>query len=184
MKDQKIKFIGDQPREIDEIGKIIAVFGGKKNKAKLYDFLIDRIGVISSKTLARDEKLFGICSLLKDFTPNFDWVGFYIKSKKKENELVLGPYAGKATEHTKIPFGKGICGQAAITKEPMVIQDVSKEKNYLSCGPDVKSEIVIPILKDGEFVAELDIDSFVLSPFDEKEKEFLARVGHVVGKIF
>lgn len=73
--------------------------------------------------------------------------------------LELGPYVGEATDHTRIPFGKGICGQAADTLKTFVVQDVNKANNYLACSIHVKSEIVVPILKGEQFVGELDIDS-------------------------
>ena len=184
MNDEKIKYIGDEPTEIGEISTLLEAFGGKKNKLKLYEFLLGRIDAISSKTLKRDEKLMGICHLLSNFAPNIDWVGFYIKDQNKKDELVLGPYEGEPTEHTNIPFGKGICGQVAVTEEIFDVPDVKKEENYLSCSPDVKAEIVLPIIKSGEFVAELDIDSHVLSPFDNKDKEFLKKVTDIAAKIF
>ncbi len=66
----------------------------------------------------------------------------------------------------------------------MVIQDVLKEDNYLACSLKVKAEIVVPIFKNGEFVAELDIDSHELSPFGKKDKEFLEKVAEIVAEIF
>jgi len=112
-----------------------------------------------------------VCQTLFEEVPHYDWVGFYLVSG--ENELTLGPYTGDPTEHVKIPFGKGICGQAASTGTTFLVEDVSKESNYLSCNPKVKSEIVVPIKKDGEVIGELDIDSHTLSAFDEIDKEFL-----------
>lgn len=107
----------------------------------------------------REEKLLKICQLLDEKIEVFDWTGFYLASDNEENMLELGPYIGEETDHTRIPYGKGICGQAAETLETFVVQDVSKATNYLACSVDVKSEIVVPIMKNGEFVGELDIDS-------------------------
>lgn len=93
----------------------------------------------------------------------FNWVGFYLPNPEKEQELVVGPYVGEYTDHTHIPYGRGVCGQVALSKETMVVNDVSKEANYLSCSMNVKSEIVAPILKNGDFVGQLDIDSHTIN---------------------
>ncbi|MDD3803098.1 MAG: GAF domain-containing protein [bacterium] len=123
-----------------------------------------------------------ICDELKEKIDHYDWVGFYLVDGEKE--LVLGPFAGEPTVHTRIKFGSGICGQAAETKRIFVVQDVSKELNYLSCSPTVKSEIVLPIMKSGEVVGELDIDSHKIAPFTDDDKEFLVRVCSMVAKFF
>jgi L-methionine (R)-S-oxide reductase len=119
--------------------------------------------------------LLRICELLKQEVYHYDWVGFYILDQEK-NELVLGPYVGKPTQHTHIAVGKGICGQVAESGRTMVVQDVTQVENYISCGFDVQSEIVVPVLKDGKFVAELDIDSHSTAPFTPNDSEFLAKV--------
>ena len=121
----------------------------------------------------RDEKLLGICRLLKERIPHYDWVGFYLADPDKKDELVLGPYVGEPTEHVRIPFGKGICGRAAVEEDTVVIQDVNKQDNYLSCSPFVRSEVVVPIIVDERFVGELDIDSNDLGPFTEEDRSFL-----------
>lgn len=119
--------------------------------------------------------LLRICEVLKKEVYHYDWVGFYILDQDK-NELVLGPFAGKPTPHTHIAVGKGICGQVAEKGQTMVVQDVTQVENYISCGLDVKSEIVVPVLKNGKFVAELDIDSHSPAPFTPADSEFLAKV--------
>jgi len=124
----------------------------------------------------RDETLTRICEVLKNEVPHYDWVGFYLVDPVAERELVLGPYAGAPTEHTRIPFGKGICGQAAATEATFIVQDVTLETNYLSCSPDVRSEIVVPILKEDMIVGELDIDSHALAPFTDQDQAFLDAV--------
>lgn len=107
----------------------------------------------------RDEVLQKTAELLNREVPEFNWTGFYLSSDTEERMLELGPYVGEETGHTKIPYGTGICGQAAETLDTFVVQDVSEADNYLACSVDVKSEIVVPIMKNGEFVGELDIDS-------------------------
>ncbi|MGE5426669.1 MAG: GAF domain-containing protein [Methylococcaceae bacterium] len=119
-----------------------------------------------------DNLLLKICELLKKEVYHYDWVGFYILDPAK-NELVLGPFVGKPTPHTHIAVGKGICGQVAESGETMVVQDVTQVDNYISCGLEVQSEIVVPVLKDGKFVAELDIDSHSPAPFTDEDSKFL-----------
>jgi len=122
-----------------------------------------------------EDLLSRICELLKQEVYHYDWVGFYILDQEK-NELVLGPFVGKPTQHTHIAVGKGICGQVAASGQTMVVQDVTQVENYISCGLEVQSEIVVPVLKNGQFVAELDIDSHSPAPFTEEDNEFLAKV--------
>ena len=119
--------------------------------------------------------LLRICEILKQEVYHYDWVGFYILDPAK-NELFLGPYVGKPTDHTHIAVGKGICGQVAQKAEAMVVQDVTQVDNYLACSLDVQSEIVVPVLKAGKFVAELDIDSHSPAPFTDEDLRFLTRI--------
>ncbi len=120
-----------------------------------------------------------VCTLLREGVEHYDWVGFYMV---EGDELVLGPYSGAPTEHVRIGFGEGICGQAAETGNVFVVQDVSKESNYLSCSPDVRSEIVLPIYDDGEIIGELDIDSHRISPFGDEDRKMLEKVCSMVAK--
>lgn len=116
-----------------------------------------------------------LCELLKKDVYHYDWVGFYILNQEKK-ELVLGPFAGKPTPHTHIAVGKGICGQVAASGETMIVQDVTQVENYISCGLEVQSEIVVPIMKSGKFVAEIDIDSHSPAPFSTDDHEFLGKM--------
>ena len=126
-------------------------------------------------------KLQSICNFLKETILYYDWVGFYFKNGNKE-ELKLAQFAGEATEHTIIPFGKGICGQVAVSNENFIVQDVSEEDNYISCGLNVKSEIVIPIFVDGKNIGQIDVDSHTLNPFTEDDTELLEFVCSEVAK--
>ena len=154
-----------------------------EDKMECFNFMINRIMRITKSANPRKVKLQKICDELKDNFEHYDWVGFYIADETSK-ELTLGPYAGSPTEHTKIAFGTGICGQAAETKDTFLAQDVTKETNYLSCSSDVKSEIVIPVLKGERIVAELDIDSHKVAPFTDGDKEFLQDVCNNVAQLF
>jgi len=146
--------------------------------------LVSQVKKIVTATAGdRDEKLYRICKLLADEVAVFDWVGFYLVDPGADRELVLGPYVGEPTDHTRIPFGKGICGQAAETNETLVVQDVTKEDNYLACSVDVKAEIVVPVKKDGEFIAELDIDSHTKNSLTPEHQSALEQIGAVVAEI-
>lgn len=132
-------------------------------------------GVIESDA-ALNDKLQKICEILESNIKCYDWVGFYLLHPEKERWLRLGPFVGDPTEHVNIQFGEGICGQSAETKQIFVVNDVSEVTNYLSCSPRVQSEIVVPIMKDGEFVGELDIDSHECSPFHPDDSELLENI--------
>ncbi len=141
--------------------------------------LKSRILDILEKKAQPEEKLQAVCDFLHREKPGYDWAGYYLVDIKRERELVLGPFAGQATEHTRIGFGKGICGQAADTLEVFIIDDVNAESNYLSCSPDVRSEYVAPVLWEGTLVGELDLDSHGVSAFSEADAEFLNWVAEV-----
>jgi GAF domain-containing protein len=131
----------------------------------------------------REEKLLQVCHLLKDNIDYYDWVGFYFRNGDKE-ELILGPYAGEATDHTVIPFGKGICGQVAVSNQNFVVPDVSAQDNYIACSFTVKSEVVIPLFVNGKNIGQIDIDSHVLDPFTEKDERFLEFVNAEIAKLY
>jgi GAF domain-containing protein len=157
------------------------------NKKKKTPFvsLIQKIEkTVNDRGMSVTEKLWRICGILKESVPHYDWVGFYLVDRAKKNELVLGPYVGDPTVHTRIPFGRGICGQAAATKKMFLVQDVSKETNYLACSAKVKSEVVLPIFKGKEIVGELDIDSHTESAFEESDTRFLQQVCDIVSQLF
>lgn len=154
-----------------------------KKRRELLIFLTRKIREIANSRMDKDRKLKAICKLLRDNVSYYDWVGFYLIDGTRENQLILGPFEGEHTEHVKIPFGKGICGQAAELKQTFIVQDTSKEMNYLSCNPKVKSEIVIPILRNERIVGELDIDSHTLSPFTDDDKMFLEKICEIVSKL-
>lgn len=149
-----------------------------------YKTLLSKIARVADSPANRDQKLQDICQLLSDEVELFDWVGFYLVDPEADRELVLGPFVGEATDHIRIPFGRGICGQAAETEETFVVQDVSQADNYLSCSPDVKSEIVVPVMKEGTFVAELDIDSHTRNAISDGHRVMLEEVCDIVADLF
>ena len=123
-----------------------------------------------------------LCNYLRDSVSYYDWVGFYFRNGDKE-ELKLGPFAGEPTDHTIIPFGKGICGQVAVSNQNFVVPDVTAQDNYIACSLTVKSEIVIPLFKNGENIGQIDIDSNTPDPFSEEDERFLEFVNKEVAEI-
>jgi len=142
----------------------------------LLEKLLPEVEKVILNPVSLSEKLFAICELLEDNVENFDWVGFYLVDPDVENQLKLGPFVGEPTEHTTIPFGKGICGQVALSHETFISQDVSAEDNYISCSHYVQSEIVVPIMKNGAFVAQIDIDSNVKNSISSDQRQLLEKI--------
>lgn len=126
-----------------------------------------------------DVRLKKICRLLSGSVDYYDWVGFYI-SEPGHRELVLGPYVGTPTDHIRIPFGRGICGQVADSGRVLMVQDVAAEENYLSCSIHVRAEIVVPVVRDGIVVGEIDIDSHSPAPFTGEDERFLSSLAILV----
>jgi GAF domain-containing protein len=144
--------------------------------------LLERAKAILAGVGPRDEKLARLCTLLRDSVPHYQWAGFYLADPEKR-ELILGPFAGESSEHIRIPYGRGICGQAAERLAPFFVQDVTKESNYLACSAKVKAEVVLPIFKEGRFVAELDIDSYQRAPFTPEDRAFLEQICRMVAAV-
>ena len=121
------------------------------------------------------EKMQAICNLLGSQMPAYDWVGFYL-SDVKNKKLYLGPFYGEPTEHTSISYGKGVCGQVAEAQKTFVIDDVEEEKNYIACSIHVKSEIVVPIIKNEIVVGQIDIDSHTPAAFKQEDQQMLEKI--------
>lgn len=141
-----------------------------------------RVDVIIDSAISTEDRLQKICQLLSDEVEYYNWVGFYFKNGDK-NELKLGPYVGAATNHTIIPYGKGICGQVAESNETFVVPDVYAQDNYLACSIETKAEIVVPIFKNGENIGQIDIDSHKINPFTEDDTKLLDYVCQRVSEI-
>ncbi|MCS6936019.1 MAG: GAF domain-containing protein [Candidatus Bipolaricaulota bacterium] len=119
-------------------------------------------------------------SFLRQNVAHYNWVGVYML---EGDELVLKAWDGpEATQHTRIPIGKGICGLAAREKRTVIVGDVNADPRYLACFPYTRSEIVVPILKGTQVLGEIDIDSNTLNAFTEKDREFLEQVAALLGE--
>lgn len=124
----------------------------------------------------------GICELLQARVDYYDWVGFYFADHDSRT-LHLKSFAGEPTDHTVIPFGKGICGQVAESNANFVVPDVKAQDNYIACSIFVKAEIVVPLFKDGVNIGQIDIDSNTADPFTEEDERFLEWINQEVAKI-
>jgi L-methionine (R)-S-oxide reductase len=124
---------------------------------------------------APETRLLALCELLKESVPTYNWFGFYLAIPAKK-QLVLGPFAGERTEHVRIDYGRGICGQAAETLKTFSVDDVTKESNYLACSLKVKAEIVVPVFHEGRFAGEIDIDSHTVNAFTPDDRAFLEKL--------
>jgi L-methionine (R)-S-oxide reductase len=111
--------------------------------------------------------------LLATHLTDYTWTGIYLLDG---NELVLGPFVGKPSPHTRIPLGRGICGAAATEKATIIVDDVNADPRYLACSIETRSEIVVPIMQNGEVLGELDIDSDKKAAFDHHDQALLERV--------
>lgn len=130
---------------------------------------------------SKDEKLQQICDLLHQEVDYYNWVGFYFADPQRQT-LHLGPFAGADTDHKVIPFGKGICGQVAVSNQNFVVPDVKAQSNYIACSLTVKSEIVVPLFVNGVNIGQIDIDSHTLDPFTAADEAFLEFVNRQIAQ--
>jgi L-methionine (R)-S-oxide reductase len=117
--------------------------------------------------------------LLKDAIPHYSWVGIYLLDG---DELVLGPFLGKPSPHTRIPLGQGICGAAATAKATIVVDDVNDDSRYLACSIETQSEIVVPIMNGPEVLGEIDIDSDQRAAFGQADRTLLEQVASLLAE--
>lgn len=138
--------------------------------------------LLSNNEDSVDLRLTEVCELLRGTIGYYDWVGFYFADEPSRT-LHLKAFAGEETEHTVIPFGKGICGQVAESSQIFMVPDVKAQSNYLSCNRYVKAEIVVPLFKEGKNIGQIDIDSNTLDPFSVEDKHFLEWLNSKVAEI-
>jgi GAF domain-containing protein len=117
--------------------------------------------------------------IMKRRVPHYTWVGIY---RLEGAELVLGPFLGKPSPHTRIPLGRGICGAAATHKATILVDDVNSDARYLACSLDTQSEIVVPILRGDVVLAEIDIDSDQRAAFNDDDRRLLESVAALLSE--
>ena len=140
---------------------------------------IDEITKSSKTTM---ELMDRVTKKLNERMLKYNWVGFYMIALDDPNTLVLGPFVGAMTPHTRIPLNQGICGAAASSGQTVVVDDVNKDPRYLACSLETKSEIVVPVFANGKVVGELDIDSHFPAAFTSEHRDFVQHCAMLVGK--
>jgi len=128
--------------------------------------------ILANNEETQTQRMIEVCELLQSSIGYYDWVGFYF-ANEAEKTLHLKAFAGEPTDHTVIPFGKGICGQVALSNKNFVVADVKAQDNYIACSIYVKAEIVVPLFKDGKNIGQIDIDSNTENPFSIEDEHFL-----------
>jgi len=120
-----------------------------------------------------------VCRFLRRSFPHYPWVGVY---RLDGETLVLDAWDGaQATEHTRIPVGRGICGQAVREDRTVIVDDVRADPNYLACFLETRAEVVVPIRLEGRVVGEIDIDGNAVRAFDASDRQFLESVAARLG---
>jgi len=148
-------------------------------KKELFKRLLSMIEKSSSEIDDLNYFYHEVVKILDSNLPYYNWTGFYFM---EDGMLKLGPYIGRPTEHVKINVGQGICGRAVAENATIVVDDVTKEDNYLACSIETKSEIVVPIRIGDEIIGEIDIDSDEKAAFDDDDRAFLEAVAEIVSK--
>ena len=133
----------------------------------------------SDSAISSSKELYQLVVDLLSKLPNFHWTGIYLL-EDATNELILEYYVGKPTEHTRIPFGEGVCGSAVAEKTDKVIEDVQKEENYLACSLGTRSEIVVLIEDDDKIIGQIDVDSDDVGDFDEMDRKYLRQISELI----
>ncbi len=149
-----------------------------------YGKLDEELNALADAAESVEDLMSRLVERLQQRLPHFNWVGFYMIEKNGLGDapmLVLGPYVGAETPHTRIPLNQGICGAAVSSRHTLVVDDVNSDPRYLACSIETKSEIVTPVFVRGEVVGELDIDSHTPAAFTEEDCKLVEHCAALVG---
>lgn len=149
------------------------------DKAARYRELVPQLASLVAGEPDLVANLANIMAALRACLPAASWVGFYVR---RGDELVLGPFQGNVA-CVRIAIGRGVCGTAAAERRAVVVPDVERFPGHIACDAGSRSEIVVPIVRGGQVVAVLDLDSHELAAFDEVDAEGLARVAELAGTL-
>ncbi|HSC29812.1 MAG TPA: GAF domain-containing protein [Vicinamibacterales bacterium] len=147
---------------------------------KTHELTFDKVRAAVEAAPDAAQALDAAVRLLEADVPDYTWVGIYLLHG---NELVLGPFVGKPSPHTRIPLGRGVCGAAAAEKATIIVDDVTRDTRYLACSAETKSEIVVPIMLGGDVLGEIDIDSDRAAAFGSVDRELLEQVAAVLAPL-
>ena len=146
--------------------------------------LIPALDELARSSTSAEELMKDIVALLHEKLTRYNWVGFYMLEKESDRDmLVLGPFQGTMTPHTRIPLNQGICGAAASTGKTIVVDDVNADSRYLACSVETKSEFVVPVFAHGKVVGELDIDSHFHGAFGPEDHKLCEHAAVLVGRM-
>ncbi|MGA3125750.1 MAG: GAF domain-containing protein [Candidatus Korobacteraceae bacterium] len=146
--------------------------------------IVEQLDALALSASSAKVLLESVVELLHDNMLRYNWVGFYMIEELPGQEpvLVLGPYRGSMTPHTRIKLNQGICGAAASTGKTVIVDDVHRDSRYLACSLETKSEIVVPIFVAAKVVGELDIDSHFLAAFGATDRQLCEHATGLVGQ--
>ena len=145
---------------------------------KVHSEITDSVRNLASRAPGPRQLMEDLVQLLRRERPYYNWAGSYLMNGTRE--LVPGPFADKPSAHARIPLHQGICGAAASIGETLIVDDVSSDARYLACGVETKSEIVVPIKREGEVMGEINMDSDALAAFGERDRQLLEDVAEIV----
>jgi GAF domain-containing protein len=149
--------------------------------ATTYDDILRSVQRAIRQSPSHQEAMLQTVNILKEQIPDYTWVGIYLL---EGNELVLGPFLGKPSPHTRIPLNQGICGAAAMHKQTVIVDDVDADPRYLACSLETRSEIVVPITRGSQVLGELDIDSDKKAAFGPADQDLLESVAALLARKF
>jgi L-methionine (R)-S-oxide reductase len=156
--------------------KALPVSTQPASKRETYELLIQQAKALIEGEPDLIANLANVAALIWQSLPDLNWAGFYLW---KGNELVLGPFQGKPA-CVRIGYGKGVCGTAVARKATIVVEDVDQFPGHIVCDSASRSEIVVPMLRGGEILGVLDIDSPNLGRFDDADRDGLEKLIEVV----
>ena len=144
-----------------------------------YDDIFTNVRSSVSHAATPEDAMRQAVSILKHQMPDYSWVGIYLMEGE---DLVLGPFLGKPTPHTRIPLNQGICGAAASHRQTIIVDDVDTDPRYLACSLETRSEIVVPIIRGDKVLGEIDIDSDKKAAFGSADRELLEAVAALLAR--
>ena len=149
--------------------------------ATTYDDVLTSLRLTIDHAPTHTDAIRQAVAVLKDQMSDYSWVGVYLLEGE---ELVLGPFVGKPSPHTRIPLNAGICGAAASTKATIIVDDVDSDPRYLACSLETRSEIVVPILRDNQVLGEIDVDSDKKAAFGDADRQLLETLADLLARKF
>ena len=147
--------------------------------AVTYDDVLSSARAAIEQSASANDAMTQAVHVLKANMPDYSWVGIYLMDGE---ELVLGPFLGKPSPHTRIPLNQGICGAAASSGATIIVDDVDADPRYLACSLETRSEIVVPILRGEQVLGEIDIDSDKKAAFGPADRQLLESVAALLAQ--